>query len=85
MPSKVPLVGTPGWTREVVDRELPNMHTLFGDIRSKQEHVLKRDLARQQCLGKEPDFALAYGNRWRARKPRNPCQRYLPKAVQRPQ
>ena len=71
MPPEVPLIGTPGWTREVVYRKLPNMHTLFGDSifpRSKQEHVLKRDLARQQCLGQEPDFALAYsGNRWRAR------------------
>ena len=40
MPAEVPLVGTPGWTREVVYRELPNMHTLFGDsifLRSKQQ------------------------------------------------
>ena len=57
MPSEVPLVGTPGWTREAVDRELPNMHTLFGDsifLRSKQEHVLKRILLDNNAFARSP-------------------------------
>ena len=33
--------------------------------------MMKGDLARQQSLGREPDFALANGNGWRAGEPGN--------------
>ena len=73
-PSKVPLIGTPWRTWEMIYKKFPDMHAFFRNgifFCPQQKHMLKGHFACQQCLGQEPNFALTDGNGRRARKSRN--------------